>query len=210
MDEDNSKDKVRRPRQSRSIKTKQSILKAAMELFSQKGYHKTNTKEIAALAGVSTGSFYSYYVDKRAVFLDALKLYHQEFNDRLIPSLGAMKLKEGNRVELISHFIDSLVDAHEVFTEFHAELEVMYHSDPEVKEFSDKQIQYSRELTASYMEEWKDELQVTDIKAASIIVFEVINRIVDVIVFESQDLDTAHLKKELVDMISHYLFEPKK
>ncbi|MFD1909576.1 TetR/AcrR family transcriptional regulator [Paenibacillus rhizoplanae] len=56
-----TEDKIRTPQQERSIRTKEAIIRAAMQLFSDKGFYQTNTKEIAAAAGVSTGSFYSYF-----------------------------------------------------------------------------------------------------------------------------------------------------
>ncbi|MGG6310457.1 TetR/AcrR family transcriptional regulator [Paenibacillus macerans] len=208
MSGNGNEEKVRLPRQSRSIKTKESILKAAMELFSTKGYHNTNTKEIAAMAGVSTGSFYSYFVDKRAVFIEALKLYNKEFKDRLYQSLGKMDLEHSDKYAALSRFIDGMVDAHQVFNEFHSELALMYHSDPEVKALMDEQYQGGRLMTEMNINKWKDQLRVTDINAASIVVFETLNRLVDVIVFEQHDLDPARLKKESVDMIISYLFQP--
>ncbi|WP_337926765.1 TetR/AcrR family transcriptional regulator [Paenibacillus caui] len=201
-----NEDKVRRPKQSRSIQTKESILKASMELFSTKGYHNTNTKEIAALAGVSTGSFYSYYVDKRAVFIEALNLYYQEFHDHLSLALGEMSPGYGDKYAAISHLIDSMVAAHEVFTQFHIELAVMYHSDSEIKAQMDEQYQLGRQLTEKYLTQWGDELQTTDLEAASVVVFELLTRVVDIIVYEPQLMDPNRIKKELITMVLGYLF----
>ena len=55
---------TRIPRQERSIGKKLQITEAGLKLFSEKGYHNTNTKEIAAEAGVSVGTFYAYFEDK--------------------------------------------------------------------------------------------------------------------------------------------------
>ncbi|MFD2875274.1 TetR family transcriptional regulator [Paenibacillus rhizoplanae] len=46
-----TEDKIRTPQQERSIRTKEAIIRAAMQLFSDKGFYQTNTKEIAAAAG---------------------------------------------------------------------------------------------------------------------------------------------------------------
>jgi len=61
---------ARKPVQQRGIQTKDKILKAAERLFSDKGFHKTNTKAIATEAGVATGSVYAYFKDKKSVFLE--------------------------------------------------------------------------------------------------------------------------------------------
>jgi DNA-binding transcriptional regulator YbjK len=47
--------KTRIPRQNRSVQTRDKIIIAALELFSEKGFHSTNSKEITARAGVSIG-----------------------------------------------------------------------------------------------------------------------------------------------------------
>jgi AcrR family transcriptional regulator len=74
------KNKVRIPQQQRGIQTKNQIIEAAMKLFSEKGFHATNSKEIAKEAGVATGCFYSYFTDKKAVFCAALQIYLDQFN----------------------------------------------------------------------------------------------------------------------------------
>jgi len=58
--------------QERTIINRQKIIEAAKELFNTKGYYNTNTKEIAKLAGVSTGSFYNYFPDKLEVFQEIM------------------------------------------------------------------------------------------------------------------------------------------
>ena len=48
-------EKIREPRQKRSIEKKRKIVMAGFQLFCEKGYYNTNTAEIAKYAGVSTG-----------------------------------------------------------------------------------------------------------------------------------------------------------
>ncbi|HEU4387580.1 MAG TPA: TetR/AcrR family transcriptional regulator [Blastocatellia bacterium] len=57
------------PKQARSKQTKEKIVLAAIELFQARGYEKTTSNDIAAAAGVSVGSFYVYFVDKRQLLL---------------------------------------------------------------------------------------------------------------------------------------------
>ena len=52
------KNKVRTPTQKWSIETNKKILDAAAAFFTEKGYYGTNALEIAARAGVATGSFW--------------------------------------------------------------------------------------------------------------------------------------------------------
>src|SRR5262245_24507811 len=57
------------PKQARSKKTKEKIVQAAIKLFEERGYERTTSNDIAAEAGVSVGSFYVYFVDKRQLLL---------------------------------------------------------------------------------------------------------------------------------------------
>ena len=46
-------------------KRQEQILKAAMEVFSRKGYAAATIPEIARLAGIAAGTIYLYYPSKR-------------------------------------------------------------------------------------------------------------------------------------------------
>lgn len=69
------KNQIRQPQQERSIEKKNKIIQAGYELFSEVGYHGTNTAEIAKRAGVSTGIVYGYFQDKRDIMICVLQIY---------------------------------------------------------------------------------------------------------------------------------------
>ncbi|WP_058301021.1 TetR/AcrR family transcriptional regulator [Gorillibacterium timonense] len=199
------KDRVRTPRQERSMKTKTLILHAAIQLFSEKGYHATNTKEIAAAAGVSTGSVYSYYADKRAIFLDAVLLYNREFVDRMERELSEIDIKVDDKRMVLPTLVDSLISAHQVFKSFHNEMKVLYYSDPVVRHLMDEQYERSREMTLKYFNNWKDELILDDPEAAAFVVFEAIGQVVDMLVFSKVPISEERIKKGLIAMVESYL-----
>ena len=62
-------DVPRVPQQARSRQKRDALLAAAARLFEQRGYEATTADDIAAAAGVSIGAFYSYFRNKRQVFL---------------------------------------------------------------------------------------------------------------------------------------------
>src|SRR5215217_3342793 len=59
----------RLPRQQRSRAKVAALLAAAERLFVERGYDAVTADAIAAAAGVSTGTFYSYFGDKRDVLI---------------------------------------------------------------------------------------------------------------------------------------------
>lgn len=48
------------------------ILDAAARVFSEKGYHRATTKEIAADAGISEGTIYNYFANKADLLINML------------------------------------------------------------------------------------------------------------------------------------------
>ncbi len=59
----------RAPRQRRSQRTRDSLLRAAETLFIERGYAGVTADEIAASAGVSVGAFYTHYRNKRQILM---------------------------------------------------------------------------------------------------------------------------------------------
>ncbi len=58
---------ARAPRQARSKATVQAIVEATGDVFGAHGFDDTTTSRVAARAGVSVGSLYQYFPDKRAL-----------------------------------------------------------------------------------------------------------------------------------------------
>lgn len=67
------------------------ILRAAVKLFSDKGYYTTTIAQIAREAGVSTGLIYQYFGDKDDVLLLSLKLVLETYEREIPPRLEGVK-----------------------------------------------------------------------------------------------------------------------
>ncbi len=63
------------------------ILRAAVKLFSDRGYYTTTISQIAREAGVSTGLIYQYFGDKDDVLLLSLKLVLETYEREIPPRL---------------------------------------------------------------------------------------------------------------------------
>ncbi|UZW13270.1 TetR/AcrR family transcriptional regulator [Clostridium pasteurianum] len=129
-----AKSETREPRQTRAIEKKKKIVQVAFKLFCEKGFHHTNTNEIAKEAGVSTGIVYHYFKDKKAIFLAVMDQVIPKFDDDMIKQLHLSK----DRKELeafLSDIIDKDVQLHEISRVAHEEFHAMRHSDPDVAEY---------------------------------------------------------------------------
>jgi AcrR family transcriptional regulator len=62
------------------------ILMGAAQVFSEKGFHKATTKEIAKAAGVSEGTIYNYFTTKRDLLVAMVDLLAIQSLKDLIPA----------------------------------------------------------------------------------------------------------------------------
>jgi AcrR family transcriptional regulator len=66
----------RNPYMNERISTKEKILDASIDLFSQKGFYETSIREIAGATGIKTSSLYNHFPSKEAI-LDAIFEYYK-------------------------------------------------------------------------------------------------------------------------------------
>jgi AcrR family transcriptional regulator len=63
--------RAQRPNQQRrKEETRRALVEVAVKLFNSVGYHGTDSNRIARAAGYSPGTFYTYFPDKMAIFLE--------------------------------------------------------------------------------------------------------------------------------------------
>lgn len=133
------------PVQRRSIERKQKILSSGFKLFCEHGYYKTNTIEIAKHASVSTGAVYSYFKDKREIYIAAFDSYLEEISGRLFEEL------EQSQTLPLPDFVENWVT---VYLELYADsghalaqLRMMILEDEEInRHFSDLENEYFMKL----------------------------------------------------------------
>lgn len=79
------------------------IIKSAITLFKQKGFHRTTTREIAKEAGFSIGTLYEYIRTKE----DVLILVYESINDQVYEHLEALTEKQTPSLEHLVTIVDS-------------------------------------------------------------------------------------------------------
>jgi len=100
----------RRPKQRRARQTVEAVLDAVIRLLKRGGSDAITTNRIAEVAGVSIGSLYQYFPDKRAIFT-ALHQRHIDQIDRMVQT----KLVEhaaSSIEDLVRAMVEAMVDAH--------------------------------------------------------------------------------------------------
>jgi AcrR family transcriptional regulator len=94
----------------------QAVLDAVIRILKREGSAAVTTNRIAEVAGVSIGSVYQYFPDKRAIYA-ALHQRHMEEIDRLVEKTLVKNATAPLRV-LIRAMIEAMVDAHTTVPEF--------------------------------------------------------------------------------------------
>lgn len=100
----------RQPTQKRAQETINAILGAVIRLLKRRGAAAITTNTIAEAGGVSIGSVYQYFPNKRAIFI-ALHERHVEQIDRVLQR----KISEsaGEPLDrLVSHLMDGMIEVH--------------------------------------------------------------------------------------------------
>ena len=100
----------RLPQQRRARQTVDAILDAVIRVLKREGHAPITTNRIAEVAGVSIGSVYQYFPDKRAIFV----ALHQRHIDEIDRTIGARLIEHAASPlnVLMRAMIEAMIDAH--------------------------------------------------------------------------------------------------
>ena len=133
-------DNIREPKQQRAIEKKEKIIEAGFNLICKNGYYNTNTAEIAAYAGVSTGIVYQYFKDKYNILIEGLEKYGDNIFFPILKNRN-IKFDKQDFDDVLRNMIKYYINNHKVSNIAHEEIMSMVHSDKKVAEYY-----YKREL----------------------------------------------------------------
>ncbi|MFB4161073.1 TetR/AcrR family transcriptional regulator [Geomicrobium sp. JSM 1781026] len=100
-------------------KRREQMVKAAVQLFHEKGFHRTTTREIAKASGFSIGTLYEYIGSKE----DVLYLVCDAVHDGVKGRFNELLEESSPGIERFKHLIRSLI---QVMDEMQDEVLVMY------------------------------------------------------------------------------------
>lgn len=196
---------VREPKQQRGIKTKKKIVKAAYKVFASKGIHGTTAREIAEKAGVSNGSFYSYFNNKKALLLEMLEDYLEVHYRTIWRSLDGFNLSEIDR-DTVRSVLDSVFEAYEISPDFHRQTHALRYSDPDIKRIFDRERE--REIDQIYYILEKNRHRLTHInnpRAAAMVIHNAVENVALTAKIVGSDLSESQLADNLAEMIARFV-----
>lgn len=194
---------IREPIQKRSIEKKEKIIEYGFKLICEKGYHNTNTAEIAKAAGVSTGIVYQYFNDKRDIFLQGIEQYSKSL---LFPinEISSKKLESNSLKEELINVINKSIKNHKLSESAHEEIYSLQHSDPDVaKIFFDQEIEATNKLI-SVLE--NRNIKTENIKEKAHLIISMIDNLCHEIVYHKhKDMNYEAMKEIVINTIINLL-----
>lgn len=198
------------PKQERSKQTREKIIQAAITLIQEHGYEKTSSNDIASEAGVSVGSFYTYFVDKRQLLLVIFDRLADEFSRNIFETIEPQHLFGKDVRANIRHSIATALDDQGKYLGLQRAIHELVVKDSEFAErrraIMQRSISRLRNLISQAIK--ADFMRDVDPNDAAFIVHRVVfNLSVDYITGFC-DFEKERAIDALTDMIYNYLFKP--
>lgn len=126
---------IREPKQKRSIEKKEKIITAGYNLFIEKGYFDITTSDIAKAAGLSTGTVYAYFKDKKDILLAALYKNGENFKEDLFNEFD--KSSEAKDIfNIIKNILHVFINIHTLYPKkSHDELMALVFTDEDFSKY---------------------------------------------------------------------------
>lgn len=200
--------KARVPKQTRGIETREKIVKAAITLFTEKGYHRTNALQIAAAANVATGTFYSYFNNKKEVFAEIIERIFRNISEKVL-----LKFELGNNTSLtyqdaksVAHLLlNQILSEYKVNGQLLKQILAMALLDKEIEKMRRKEERKQIDLLVSLMKTYKDYIRVSDFEAAAVILLKCAEEMLHQIKWNSTGIEKERIINEMGDIALRYL-----
>lgn len=178
------------------------IMETALDLFASKGINGTSSNEIADKAGVSIGTFYSYFENKKTLFLEILKNHLENF------VTGVYTLQSDDSIPLRALIKDHIHKGFMTFDinpSFHKEALVLKFSDPDVRRLFDEVEQQQLSIISSLLMPYCTRNKPQALKEVSKVIHSAVENVAHYVKFLDSPMDRDRLIDELTEMIYHYV-----
>ncbi len=106
---------INQPKTERGEKTLKSIISAAETVFRDKGYNGATVKDIACEAGVSVGTIYIYFVDKKSIYDYLIQEYSFFIRSEIANRTSGLKTRKEVEREGLLVFLEIVRDKRHIY-----------------------------------------------------------------------------------------------
>lgn len=194
---------VRKPVQKRSQEKKEKIKNVAIKLFSEKGYHNVSTNEIAKNASISIGTLYNYFSDKKAIYDELVGDLYTQILSQITPEVLS---PSDSPIVLIERYVNLIMEGHTYMTNFQREITALSYQNAEFRKLEDNYRAIATEKILLLLQKYENYLRITNLDTVSFILQTCIEAVIHEVQFYEIPYDKAAIIKELIQMLSRYLF----
>lgn len=125
------------PLTKKAVETRQRLLMATIEQVAKQGYHNITVDEIAKACGMSTGSAYRYFKNKKEMLLAAIEYCYT--NIQMFSGTEDKRLAEFDTLEaMLEYVLQQFYQLHKKYYAIHEELESLRHIDADIRAVYEK------------------------------------------------------------------------
>jgi AcrR family transcriptional regulator len=202
------KNGVREPVQKRGKEKKARIITAARKLMNSLDYEAVTTNRIAGEAGVSVGTFYAYFKDKRDVFLEVISQYSEDIFGEMIANIQEMKQRPVSLEEVVRRLILVAKKRHDHEKGLHKQMLVQSIRDPEIQKLALMDEGRADSLIREIFDQYTDQIDVKNVDAAIFLVSTCVEEIIHHLILYGTEIPEERVFEELSRMVYRYLVRP--
>jgi TetR/AcrR family transcriptional regulator, mexJK operon transcriptional repressor len=192
------------PQQDRSRQKRDRLVETATKLFIERGYEDTTSDDIAIAAGVSVGTFYKYFRNKKQVLLTImLEQFEHIFSHVRISQLD---FTQGNPREVLREAIEQVLSINKTQVQLKAVCREILLRDPELTSFQKtfrQKILAELEGSIQRAVEEKITWENLDVPATALLIITLFDNLS---ILHYEGLGQARLAQNLTDWLYHVIF----
>lgn len=193
---------TRVPTQKRSIEKKQRIKDAALKLMSEKGYFATSSNEIAREAGVSIGTFYSYFKDKKELYAELV----DDIYTAVLTPISLNELPDDLSIEeTVQLYVTAVFRGHEYQTAFQREISSLSEQSDEFRAIEMVHKSNILHVFSEALKAYREELKPQDLETSTYIILTTVEAVIHDTLFHNGGKNKEAVIRELTAMIVNYL-----
>ena len=191
--------------QKRSLRTRKRLVKAAMRLFTERGYDATSTSQIAKRAGMSAGVFYRYFKDKRDIFREMYSDHSFSGAKAFMAELDPNKWRNADMLAIVNSLVETVYSIHQANPRLQDQFTCVELRDSEFLEERERAHALVQKRLEDLLEDHSDELHVTNIPVAAYLIKETVEACIHQSFRSNNRFDEKELKEQLIKMVLNYL-----
>ncbi|MEM8889075.1 MAG: TetR/AcrR family transcriptional regulator [Bacteroidota bacterium] len=198
-----------KPKQKRSIATKNKIKQTARKLFTEEGYYEVTSNKIASTAGVPIGSFYNYFGNKKGVLLELIRDFNAKYHNRDLDrnlDLIANIQSASEAKELLPDLLRNALLSSQLADPFYRIIHSLQFTEADVLVLSEEVRQYEVAQLIQYLEKIQEYVPIKDIRLVAKMLHSMAENIGLYMHHLGSEFDQKSLIDETARMFEKYLF----